>query len=151
MGGMTLDRMDELIRRVAPEAVRDDGTWEFDLEGHPVQIITHEPMDRMRIIVPIAESKGMTARMFERILQANFDSALDARYAIARGIIWGAFIHPLKALEDDEFLSGLAQTVTLRATYGRSFSSGALVFGGGDSAVLQEQLFRRIMDQAGDI
>ncbi len=148
---MTLDRMDALIRRVAPEAHRSENVWEFEVEEHPVQVITDVERDRMRILVPVADSEGITARMYERLMQANFDSTLDARYAVARGFVWSLYLHPLEALGDEAFLAGLAQAVTLRATYGQTFSSGALVFEGGDSAALHDQLYNRIMDQAGDI
>ncbi len=36
-----------------------------------------------------------------------------------------------------EFISGLGQTVNLSVTYGKSYSSGALIFRGGDSTDLQ--------------
>jgi len=39
-------------------------------------------------------------------MQANFDSALDARYAIAKGKLWSAFIHPLSELNEEQFFSG---------------------------------------------
>ena len=67
-----------------------------------------------------------------RLMQANFDSALDARYAVAQGRLWGVFIHPLSPLERDQFLSGIAQTINLARTYGQTYSGGANVFGGGD-------------------
>ena len=66
----------------------------------------------------------------ERILQANFDTALDARYAIARNVLWSTFIHPLSSLSDKEFLSGLGQAINIVINYGKSYSSGALSFGG---------------------
>ncbi len=36
---------------------------------------------------------------------ANFDTAMDARYAIAQGGLWRTVLHPFAALTDDEFLS----------------------------------------------
>ncbi|MEM7524503.1 MAG: hypothetical protein AAF360_12240, partial [Pseudomonadota bacterium] len=68
-----------------------------------------------------------------RLMQANFDTALDARYAVAQGRLWSVYIHPLSALGKDEFISGLGQTVNLARTYGSLYTGGALTFGGGDS------------------
>jgi hypothetical protein len=73
------------------------------------------------------------------LLQANFDSALDARYAIAQDTLWGTFIHPLSELSDEEFLVGLAQTVNVVTSYGTSYSSGMFIFGGGDSSDIERQ------------
>ena len=69
-----------------------------------------------------------------RLMQANFESALDARYAVARGLVWSTFIHPLGPMSEEQIWSALAQTITLAATYGSGFTSGALRFGGGDGA-----------------
>ena len=81
-------------------------------------------------------------------MQANFDSALDARYSIAKDIIWGAFIHPLQELKDEEFLSGVGQAVNLALTYGEAYSSGGLIFGGGDSQSLrQRELIDRLLEK----
>ncbi|MEO0425337.1 MAG: hypothetical protein AAF184_23575, partial [Pseudomonadota bacterium] len=68
-----------------------------------------------------------------RLLQANFDTALDARYAIARDTLWATFIHPLSPLTEDQLLSAISQTLSIALTYGSTFSSGVWAFGGGDT------------------
>lgn len=78
--------------------------------------------NRRQTIAPGAEgisSRRSAGEELLRLLQANFDSALDARYAVARGILWAVYIHPLSALTDREFLPGLGQTVNIVRTYGR--------------------------------
>ena len=95
-------------------------------------------------MVPIRSAEGMTAEELNRLMQANFDAALDARYAVANGRLWGVFIHPLSPLEKDQFLSGLVQTVTVAKTYGTTFSGGAAVFGGGDSNGIYEGLLEEL-------
>ncbi len=87
----------------------------------------------MRIMSPVVDNSALTPDLAVRLMQANFDSALDARYAIAKGKLWSVFIHPLSPLTDKELKSGLHQVVTLVRSYGGSFSSGGLQFGGGDS------------------
>ncbi|MFQ5993627.1 MAG: type III secretion system chaperone [Acidiferrobacterales bacterium] len=137
-------RLGELIEKVAEDVSGEPGFWRFKLEGYQVLVITDERADRMRVIVPVAASSGLSEADLARMMQANFDSALDARYAIARGTLWSAYIHPLSPLTDDQFVSGLAQTVNLTATYGKSYSSGALIFGGGDSRELNRELYEKI-------
>ena len=95
--------------------------------------------DRMRIVIPITEADELEPERLARLMQANFDSALDARYAIARGKLWGTFIHPLSTLTDEEFLVGLGQTANVVMSYGTSYSSGMFTFGGGDSAEIERQ------------
>jgi hypothetical protein len=137
--GMTNQHLAELIQRIDKSAQGKPGYWVFVVEGREVSVITDTRADRMRIIVPVAPTKNINNDRLYRLMQANFDSALDARYAIANDVLWSAFIHPLSELGDKEFLSGLGQTVNLALTYGDSYTSGALVFGGGDSQALRRR------------
>ena len=102
-------------------------------------------------MVPIASVEDVTPEELSRMMQANFDTALDARYAIAQGRVWGVFIHPLGALEREQFLSALAQTVNLARTYGTLYSGGAQHFGGGDSAQLYRDLFEDLQGRGTDL
>ena len=80
-------------------------------------------------------------------MQANFDTALDARYAIANGLVWGTFIHPLDSLTTRDFASGILQTKSLADTFGTTFSSGALSYGGGDSGAIIEDQLKELLDE----
>jgi hypothetical protein len=140
---MNVDRLDRLIHRVDAKATRAGNGWQLEIAGTTVQVISDPNHDRMRIIAPVVESEALAPTTLARLLQADFDTALDARYAIARGVLWAAFIHPLAALTDEQFLSGLGQTVNLVRTFGTTFSSGVLSFGGGDSGNLIEELVEK--------
>ena len=145
--GMNNQHLQTLIDRVAEDVSGRPGFWDFTLQGYPVTVITDERADRMRIIVPVAKAEDIDSEQMKRLMQANFDSALDARYSIARGVLWSAFIHPLSELSDHEFIDGLAQTVNLAGTFGDSYSSGALIFGGGDSKQEQDRHYREIIER----
>jgi hypothetical protein len=144
---MNNQRLQVLIDRVAEDVSGRPGFWEFNLQGYQVKVITDERADRMRIIVPVAKAGDIDSEQMNRLMQANFDSALDARYSIARGVLWSAFIHPLSELSDHQFIDGLAQTVNLAGTFGTSYSSGALIFGGGDSNQEQDRHYREIIER----
>ena len=134
---MTADRLGQLIRNVDEEAVQDGATWFFHIEELETIVVFDIAADRMRIVIPISEIDGLDHEELLRLMQANFDSALDARYAIARGMLWGVYIHPLSTLTDEEFLVGLGQTANVVGSYGTSYSSGLLIFGSGDSAEIE--------------
>ncbi|MEM7282687.1 MAG: hypothetical protein AAF438_13780 [Pseudomonadota bacterium] len=131
---MTLDRLDELIKRIDDEAERNGNQWMFSYEEMQVLVVTDAQADRMRVMTPVVAVDAVDEKQLFRLMQANFDSALDARYAIAQDVLWSTFIHPLSPLTDEQFFSGVGQTLTLVTTYGTTYSSGALLFGGGDSA-----------------
>lgn len=140
---MTAQRMGELILQIDPDAELTASTWRFEAAGHVVAVVFDERADRMRIIIPIRSTKDLSEEDKTRMLQANFDSALDARYSIAQELIWGTFIHPLSPLTDEEFLSGLGQTVSVVETFGDTYSSGQFTFNAGDSAEMQR---KRMLD-----
>ena len=142
---MTIERLEAIISILDPAAERIGNAFTFQIEAGEagavaVNIITDPAADRMRIVVGLFSENLLTPDLMKRVMQANFDTALDARYAIAQGYLWSSYIHPLSPLADEEFLSGLGQTVTLALTFGTTYSSGVLVFGGGDSQGIFEDL-----------
>lgn len=149
--GMNNQHLQTLIQGVAKDVEGQPGYWRFSIGDYAVSVITDEKADRMRIIVPIVEVKDLDTAHLTRLMQANFDSALDARYSIAKGFLWSAFIHPLSELSDRQFVDGLAQAVNLAATYGSTYSSGALIFGGGDSQGEQDKYYRAIIERKDSI
>jgi len=143
---MTADRLAQIILNIDPDAQFGPNGAEFNLEEIPVLVVVAPRADRMRAMVSIASVEDVSREELARMMQANFDTALDARYAIAQGRIWSLYIHPLGALEREQFLSGLIQTVTLARTYGTLYSGGAQVFGGGDSNEIYEGLLEELLD-----
>jgi hypothetical protein len=85
------------------------------------------------------------------MMQANFDSALDARYAIAEGRLWAVYIHPLSPLRDEQLISGVGQVVNAALTYGTLYTSGAGQFGRGDSAGEQRRLLERLQERGREL
>lgn len=136
---MTTERLGELVLRIDPEARQEGPSWRFIVDGFEAMLIYDGSADRMRVMIPINDVDDLPPGELVRLLQANFDSALDARYAIANDILWSVFIHPLSTLSDTEFLLGVGQTVNVAATFGRGYSSGMFMFGGGDSRELERK------------
>jgi hypothetical protein len=148
---MTLERMGQIIKVLDKDVNITPSGFEFTISDVPVLIVADVRANRMRAMVPISSLESMTPAELERVMQANFDSALDARYAIAMGRLWGVFIHPLKELERDQLISGIAQTVNVAQTYGGLYTSGAVQFGAGDSSGLQAQLLEELLERGEDI
>jgi len=115
---MTAERLGELIEHVDEEAVHKGAMWFFHVEGLETVVVYDIAANRMRIIIPIVAADELLAEDLQRMMQANFDSALDARYALGQGTLWGAYIHPLSTLTDEEFLVGIGQTVNVVLSYG---------------------------------
>jgi hypothetical protein len=130
---MTASRIGELIKRLDEKAEKSEGRWFFNIEGTELIMMLDERADRMRIMSPIIQSKEIPKDQLYRMMQANFDTALDARYAVAKDHLWSVFLHPLRSLTDADFVSGVGQVINLSDSFGKSYSSGVLIFRGGDS------------------
>jgi len=127
---MNNHRLDTLIREHGNVDEGQLGYWRFEYQDRSLLVMSDEKHNRMRIITPVAEVNDLGEQIWLLALTANFDRALDARYAINGDYLWSAYIHPLQELTDDQFLDGLRQVVTLADNFGTSFSSGDLMFGG---------------------
>ena len=125
-------RLGELLRQLDPELGGGPGNWVIRFQDTPAQVVTDERADRMRIMMPVADATALDREALYRMMQANFESALDARYAIANGLVWVAFIHPLSPLTPGQLSLALAQTYNAAFTYGGAYSGGLFQFGGGD-------------------
>ncbi|CUK12702.1 hypothetical protein RUE5091_03560 [Ruegeria denitrificans] len=148
---MDYERLGKILFALDPDAQPQGPGFELTLSDIPVLVVTDVSTDRMRAMVAIRNANELSKEELHRMMQANFDTALDARYAIANGIVWATFIHPLSSLKKDQLISGLAQTVNIATTYGTSYSGGAIQFGGGDSNELQRQLIEDLLKKGEEI
>ncbi len=148
---MSYDRMADILTALDPDVLRNGPSFQLTLADIPVLVITDPQADRMRAMVPIRSADGLEPDELMRLMQANFDTALDARYAVAQGRLWGVFIHPLSPLKREQLISGLVQTVNVARTYGQSYSGGAQVFGGGDSNDIYRQLLEELLEKGQEL
>lgn len=148
---MSLERMEEILLALDPLATTNASSFMLTVEDVQVFVIVDINNDRMRAMTPIRPREGISSAEMTRMMQANFDSALDARYAIAQKTLWGVFIHPLSSLQKNQLISGIGQVVNLLRSYGTVYSGGALSFGGGDSEGLNRQLIERLLDKGEEV
>ncbi|MEL6496862.1 MAG: hypothetical protein AAFQ41_17355, partial [Cyanobacteria bacterium J06623_7] len=80
---------------------------------------------------PVTNAAGLTSEQMQRMMLANFHTALDARYAIADGLVVSTFIHPLSSLQERDLLSAINQVSSLAVTFGSSYTSGEMIFAPG--------------------
>ncbi len=148
---MTVRRMAEIIVAIDPDARLRGNTFELTIDDIPMAVVFDPVSDRMRAMVPIRSAAGLDADEMMRLMQANFDTAIDARYAVAQNGLWAVFIHPLSSLKKDQLLSGMVQTVNLAKTYGSLYSGGANVYGDGDSNEIYRNLLDELLEKGQDI
>jgi hypothetical protein len=103
---------------------------EYELDRVRIYMIVDEEANRMRLMAGVVQEDSLDKDDLKKVLQANYDRALDAKYAIANNILWSVFTHPLKEISADQVVDALYQVRNLVHNYGTSYNSTDLVFGG---------------------
>ena len=125
---MNNEKLGSIIDKLSEQTEGINGNWQFVIDSTYFVCLTDEVHNRMRIISPIVEVGDLQDDQMERCMEANFHTALDVRYSISDGIVWSAFIHPLKELTEEQVISGLSQVYSCVRTFGSTYSSGTLNF-----------------------
>jgi len=122
--------MGKVFAEFGDHVTGEPGSWEVHLKERVMLILTDEPNNRMRIFTPIAAAEDVHPREFETMLEANFHSALDAKYSLYNGFIISVYTHPLKELSKSQLIDALTQVAVLANNFGTTYSSTDLLFGG---------------------
>jgi hypothetical protein len=128
-GVMTQTRMEIIFGEQVDAIEGPSGAIRTQVDGINVYLISDSSNDRMRIVAPIALIAGLDARVLSVMLDANFSTALDARYASSEGVIYSIYLHPISSLTPELIRSALDQVLSLVKTFGTTYSSGVIEFG----------------------
>jgi hypothetical protein len=127
---MTNAKLEAILTQEVDSLGGNTGRWEIMYNKLPMMVLTDEKNDRMRIIAPIIEANKLDEGLLLDCLTANFHSALDVKYAISNELLWSVYVHPLSPTSEKELRSALQQVYAAAATFGTTFSSTPLLFGG---------------------
>ncbi len=125
--GMSLSRIEGyLTQRGTNMRHPRPGVWHVSIEG--IILMTIADSDRIRIIAPIFSLEQLDGEpavqhaLLRRLLQANFDSSADARYAIFDGIVFATITSPRTILHESDLDRYVTQVVNLHKN---TFRTGA--------------------------
>ena len=102
---------------------------EYELDGVQIYLITDESANRMRLMAGIMEESKVEAEQLKKMMEANFDRALDAKYALSNGVLWSVYAHPLRELQKEQLIDALYQVKNLVNNYGTTYHSADFIFG----------------------
>lgn len=125
-------RLGEILRQECERVEGELGFWQVFFSNRNLLVVTDESHNRMRIMTPIVAEEQITEEELHTLLAANFDRALDAKFALSHGQLWSVFVHPLGQLAEEMVLDVLRQVATLADNYGTTYASTELFFGGGN-------------------
>ena len=118
----------EIIYIVADSIRGKEGNWQFMVKDKILLCVTDQNNNRMRIMSPIIEQKKLAYADMLKLMEANFHTALDVKYAISNDLLWSVFIHPLKQLNKEQVIDAIQQVYTASETYGTTYNSTGLSF-----------------------
>jgi len=125
---MNNDKLNIIISTISDQVEGQNGGWQFVIDSTVFMCITDQLHNRMRIISPIEKMENVTEEQLRKCMDANFHTALDVKYASSDGILWSAFIHPLKELTPDQVMDAISQVYSAVKTFGTYYSSWTLSF-----------------------
>ncbi len=129
---MTTATIDKILDQYLTDLDGRSGFWRGIRDEVQLFVLSDDSHDRMRIMAPIGELDEIEPELLQVLLQANYDRALDARYAMRGKEVWSVSVHPLATLAPDDFASFLDQVVRLVKNTGTTFASSDLMFGSSD-------------------
>ena len=125
---MTTAAMGKLLDSYLTGLEGQPGFWRGSRSEVPVFVFSDDDHDRMRIMAPVGVVEELDKDLLHILLQANYDRALDARYAMRGNELWSVVVHPLATLATDDLPSMFDQVVALVKNTGGTFASTDLVF-----------------------
>ena len=128
---MTVSDLGKYILEETQNRTGEYGAWQFIYGDRVLLVMTDSVANRMRIFSPIVEETELEKDQLRKMLEANFHSALDAKYSLYTGFVVAVYTHPLRELTKDQFIDALRQVVVLSDTFGTTYQSTGLIFGGG--------------------
>jgi hypothetical protein len=126
---MTHSALGRLLERLLTDLEGSEGFWHGQRDEVTVYVISDVEHDRMRIMAPVGELRVKDASFLALLLRANFDRALDAKYALRNKELWSVFMHPLSTIAPDDLGTFVDQVVRLVKNTGTTYASSDLVFG----------------------
>lgn len=132
---MTAEQLRRLVEGVSEVRLVSAQGWELVHDEVAMGCLIDEAHDRIRLLAPIVGLEEVDDERRAVVLEANFHTTLDARYATARGMLYALFVHRLSTLTAEDLTSALDQVAALVHNYGGDYSSGALIYGPDDDAL----------------
>ncbi len=132
-------KLEKIMRKEGIKLEGERGSWLAYYQERALLVLTDERNNRMRIFTPIISEEEIGSIQMERMLRANFHSALDAKYSIYEGYVVSVFTHPLRELTETQLLDAMQQVARLAETFGTTYSSTELIFGGDEEEEKQEK------------
>ena len=118
---MTPDQVEALLQSRFDRVDLVGDRFEVSVGRLRLVVMAHEDTDRLRVMVPVAAVDHPDATTFRRLLEANFITTLDARYAVYSDVLWALFLAPLSAVTEHLLDAAVTEVLQLARNTGTSY------------------------------
>ncbi|MFB2982670.1 hypothetical protein [Microseira sp. BLCC-F43] len=87
-------------------------SWQVDTPSKRLLVLLSDDQSWLRLLIPITSAQAAQP-FLEQLLEANFDTTLETRYALYQGVLWGVFQHSCESLTSVDFESAVTQLLSL--------------------------------------
>ena len=94
------------LQAIAPNS------WQVDTPSLRLLVLLSDDQSWLRVLIPITSAQEAQS-FLAQILEANFDTTLETRYALYQGVLWGVFQHSCESLTSVDFESAVTQLLSL--------------------------------------
>ncbi|MCY7320899.1 MAG: CesT family type III secretion system chaperone [Phormidesmis sp. CAN_BIN36] len=91
----------------------DANSYQVETDKFRVLVLLSDDQSWLRILVPIVPAQDAQPYLAE-LLEANFDTTQEVRYALHQEVLWGVFQHGLAGLTIADFTTAIQRLLALR-------------------------------------
>ena len=122
-------QLDALLRRSLPDVRGESGRWAARIdEDIEIYVDADDTSDRLRIMVPVAHADRSDVDLLWVLLIANYDRAVDAKYAVYEHLIWSTWSRRLSWSGAVDVECAIDDVVRLARNTGTTFATGNVVY-----------------------
>ena len=101
------DLFDNQVQTLSP------GSFQIETPTFRLLVLLSEDQSWLRVLLPIAPAQD-AAPFLEQLLEANFDTTQETRYALHQGVLWTVFQHSFAGLAIADFQSAIQRMLFLQ-------------------------------------
>lgn len=112
---MTPDDISTLLKQLFPQTVAAlaPGSWQVETSDFRLLVLLSDDQSWLRVLVPIAPLQDAQP-FLSQLLEANFDTTQETRYALHQAVLWGVFQHSRAGLTSEDLTAAIQRLLVLR-------------------------------------
>lgn len=112
---MTPEELPTILTTLFGEAVQTltPGSYQVETADFRLLVLLSDDQSWLRVLLPIAPAQDAQPYL-EELMEANFDSTQEARYAVHQDVLWAVYQHSYQSLATTDFADAVQRLLSLR-------------------------------------